>query len=401
MTWQPEVVLPPSQIRWLVDQPDTILSINQALIKDLEFLYTTPTAWSFTRPFHVEALNKLRMDSLIPDMSSEVQTSIDLAWGTDTQTWKSVNIEDTMRHVLVRITARIVVGTPLCRNKTYIENAHNFMAQLGPRAVAISFTPELLRPLTGWYLSRALKTWNKTCADLMVPLVKQEMTHRRPSDQKTLPVPKTLLEQMARLAVRGSDPKDTDPFSISSRLLALNFVAVHTSNAALTNVLLDIMSPPAAAAGTHDDVFAELRAEAETVHTACQGKWSKTSVNQLEKIDSALRESLRVSTFKARGVERVVVAPGGVTLPDGTFLPKGTKVGVPVLPIHHDEAFYSNARTYEPLRFYGGKVKAAAAAEQQQQQGERDSSPAAPQGHVELINSSETFLAFGHGKHAW
>ncbi|KAI7263531.1 hypothetical protein KC319_g2379, partial [Hortaea werneckii] len=200
ISWQPEVVLPPAHIQWLVEQPDTVLSINEALIKDLEFLYTAPAAWSFTRPFHVEALNKLRMESLIPDMAEEVQDSIDRVWGTDTENWNEVNIEETMRHVLVQITARVIVGSPLCRNTDYIENAHMFMVEMCPRAVCISFTPELLRPLAGWWFSRPLKQWNAVCAKYMDPLVKQEMAHRRPSDQKTMPAPKTLLEQMARIA---------------------------------------------------------------------------------------------------------------------------------------------------------------------------------------------------------
>ncbi|KAI7508571.1 hypothetical protein KC364_g39 [Hortaea werneckii] len=327
ISWQPEVVLPPAHIQWLVEQPDTVLSINEALIKDLEFRYTTPAAWSFTRPFHVEALNKLRMESLIPDMAEEVQDSIDRVWGTDTENWNEVNIEETMRHVLVQITARVIVGSPLCRNTEYIENAHSFMVEMCPRAVCIGFTPELLRPLAGWWFSRPLKQWNAVCAKYMIPLVKQEMAHRRPSDQKTMPAPKTLLEQMARIAVRSTDPRDTDPFSISSRLLGLNFVAVHTSCASLTNAVLDIMSPPAG-----ESVYRELRTEAKTVHDSCQGNWTKARVNQLEKIDSALRESLRISTFKARGLERVVVAPKGVTLPDGTHLRKGTKIGTSMSP---------------------------------------------------------------------
>ena len=380
VTWQPEVVLPPSQVRWLVEQPESVLSIDRALKKDLEFDYTTPTAWSFTRPFHVEAINKLRLDNLVEDMSEEVQESIDREWGLDTTKWKDVNIEDTMRNVLVQITARVFVGPPLCNNKTYLQSAHDFIAALSLRAILISLSPELLRPLAGWYFSRPLKRLNAACAAHTVPLIEQAMSHRRTSDQATMPLPKTLLEQTARLALRSSDPKDSAPFSIASRLLALTFVAVHTSTHSLVNALVDVVSPPA---GLH--VFETLREEAEAVYTSCKGVWTKSAVAQLVKTDSALRESLRLSTFKAKGVERIVVAAQEVTLPDGTFLPPGAKVGVPVLAMHRDEDFYTAAGTFVPFRFAEG-VKAA----------EGDVS-----GHVELINSSETFLAFGHGRHAW
>lgn len=388
VTWQPEVVLPPSQVRWLVEQPDNVLSIDECLIKDLEFSYTTPKAWSFARPFHVEAINKLRLDSLVGDMAEEVRDSIDREWGTDTENWKEVNIEHTMGYVLTQITARVFVGEPLCKDPEYIKTAHNFFTNLVPRAIFISLAPDVLRPLAGWFFSRATRKWNAICAAKMVPLVEKEMLHRRPSDQKTISLPKTLLEQMARLAIRSADRQDGDAFSVASRLLALNFVAVHTSNHALVNGLADIMSPPAGI-----EVFLELRRETEEVFKAHHGKWSKGAVLQLVKIDSALRESLRTSTFKARGTERIVVADKGVELPGGTYLPKGTKVGVPVLPLHRDPDIYPDASTYDAFRFCRDSAPGADDKDQAES--------ATKSGHLDLINTSETFLAFGHGKHAW
>ena len=204
MTWQPEVVLPPSQIQWLVEQPDTITSIDKCLMKDLEFLYTAPAAWSFTRPFHVEAINKLRLDSLVDDIAEEVQAGIDEQWGTDTENWIELNIDQTMLRVLIRITARVFVGLPLCRNDEFVDAATNFISSISGKAILISFTPEFLRPLVAKHLTRDLKRWNETCAKHMIPSIEKEMMHRRSSDQRTMPPPKTLLDQMSRLAVRSS-----------------------------------------------------------------------------------------------------------------------------------------------------------------------------------------------------
>lgn len=389
VTWQPEVVLPPSQIRWLVEQPDTVLSIDKCLLKDLEFPYTTPAAWSFTRPFHVEAINKLKLDALVEDMADEVQAGIDEQWGSNTEDWTTVNIEHTMMQVLVRITSRVFVGPPLCRDKSYIDAATEFMTNISVRSIMISFTPEIFRPLVAWWMTRDLRRWNAICTNKMRPLVEKEMMHRRPSDQKTMPAPVTLLEQLSRLAVRSTHKKDRDAFSIGSRLLALNFVAVHTSNAALINALVDIASPPA----TTKDVFRQLREEAEGVSKQHHGNWSKSAVGQLVKTDSMLRESLRLNTFKSRGVERIVVKKEGVVLPSGQYLKKGTKIGLPVLPIHRDSDIYDEALTLDAFRFCGSDQTA-------EKTGGRTDSPARS-GHVELINTSESFLAFGHGKHAW
>ncbi|KAI7421893.1 hypothetical protein KC332_g9 [Hortaea werneckii] len=81
--------------------------------------------------------------------------------------------------------------------------------------------------------------------------------------------------------------------------------------------------------GTHRSKTSCLHQLVSRSTTSCAPRRRRSTT--LEKIDSALRESLRISTFKARGLERVVVAPKGVTLPDGTHLRKGTKIGIPVL----------------------------------------------------------------------
>ena len=322
-------------------------------------------------------------------MAEEAQAGIDGQWGLDSESWREVNIEETMQQVLVQITVRVFVGLPLSRNEEFKSAATKFMSKLSVRAILISLAPELLRPVVAWYLTRDLRRWTNTCAKHMMPLIKQQMLHRRPSDPASMPPPKTLLEQLSRLAVRSDHAKDRDMFSISSRLLALNFVAVHTSNHALVNGLVDIISPPASTEG----VFEELRAEAEAVFQQHNGEWSKSAIGWLIKIDSALRESLRVSTFKARGVERIVVKRGGVVLPSGQYLPEGTKVGVPVLPIHRDPEIYDDAETYDAFRFCAPKTSA-------KRDGMRSESPGGSR-HVELINTSETFLAFGHGRHVW
>jgi hypothetical protein len=36
-TWKPEVMLPPDQVRWFVEQPDSVFSIYKVLIDDLRF----------------------------------------------------------------------------------------------------------------------------------------------------------------------------------------------------------------------------------------------------------------------------------------------------------------------------------------------------------------------------
>lgn len=114
-----------------------------------------------------------------------------------------------------------------------------------------------------------------------------------------------------------------------------------------------------------------------------QQPWSKAT---LPHTDSALRESLRLNGFIERGVMKTVVAPQGVTIPDGSRISFGTKVGVSGYSIHHDEDIYVDARRYRAFRFVGGVM------------GEKGEGNGKARG---LVATSETFLGFSHGRHAW
>lgn len=95
----------------------------------------------------------------------------------------------------------------------------------------------------------------------------------------------------------------------------------------------------------------ELREEVEQALAETGGKWNKHTVAKLVKCDSAVRESLRISTFMSVGIARKVIHPKGVIMNDGVHLPYGTRVGTAAWSIHHDDNVYENARTYDAFRF--------------------------------------------------
>ena len=110
---------------------------------------------------------------------------------------------------------------------------------------------------------------------------------------------------------------------------------------------------------------------------------------RLTHVDSALRESLRLNGFIERGVMKMVVAPGGLALPDGSRVPRGTKVGISGWSVHHDDAVYANATTYDAFRFAKGSSSS------RNGNGSGGTKPQA------LVNTSDHFMGFSHGAHAW
>lgn len=94
---------------------------------------------------------------------------------------------------------------------------------------------------------------------------------------------------------------------------------------------------------------------------------------------------MRISIFQSQGLFRMVVDPKGVTMDGGLHLPQGTRVGTSTYSIHHDESNYSNANTYDALRFSRQREESTNVLEGK---------------NLAAVTTSDTFLSFGHGRHA-
>jgi cytochrome P450 len=178
---------------------------------------------------------------------------------------------------------------------------------------------------------------------------------------------------------------------ISKRLGALSFAAIQSSVITSSNLLFDLAASPLTPfymETIRNEVCTELQAE--------NGKWTKTALARMMTLDSTLRESMRLWGFVSRGVVKMVVAKKGVDLPDGTHLPRGTKVGVHAYPVHHDESIYPHALEFDAFRF----------CRPLNEDGSSNSHPekmssAGMQRGIPLVTTSANFMAFSHGKHAW
>lgn len=149
----------------------------------------------------------------------------------------------------------------------------------------------------------------------------------------------------------------------------------------------------------HPEWLKPLRDEVEEV-TKAEG-WTKDSVNKLNKVDSFLRESQRycalgTSTsprlppcthetltrgFFAESLRRTAMQD--YTFSDGTFIPKGTKVAIPMHAIHHDEEIYPHADVFDPWRWSDVRQDDTEATKYQ------------------MVSTGPEHVAFGHGRHGW
>ena len=146
-----------------------------------------------------------------------------------------------------------------------------------------------------------------------------------------------------------------------------------TTSLTMERIFVDIISHPDACILLH-----ELREEADLIFP--QLSTDPTAVRSMLRMDCAIRETLRAHALAAHGLQRKVVQPGGVTTPEGLYLPQGCRVAT-FAPDLFDEGM-----GYDPRRAY----KEALADAEEGGQGKQRMA----------VDVSQQSLAFGRGKHA-
>ena len=160
-----------------------------------------------------------------------------------------------------------------------------------------------------------------------------------------------------------------------------------------TNTFLDLLS-----SDPELKYYETLQEEVSTIFRE-EGDWADpAALGKLPYADSTIRESLRKNPVLTRVVIREVVQKGGVDLPDGHHVPQGAWLGAPAVGIHHDERFYPNPEKYEPFRFAKAAKESSSNGEREDAQTEKAAQHRKLQG---LATASDTYLAFGYGRHAW
>nr|POE78509.1 cytochrome p450 monooxygenase glif [Quercus suber] len=161
--------------------------------------------------------------------------------------------------------------------------------------------------------------------------------------------------------------------------------------------MLDLFSAP-----NVDEYVDGLREEVQRVLSESGGEWSKNAINDMLRVDSTIRETMRISTLGDVGLRRQVKSPAGIDLGDDVHLPQGVTVVVPAYAIQTDAAFYgANAGEWDAFRF--SRPREAHLAQVRAADGEDEKKRlerALEQKNQSLIAYGSDFLSFGHGRHA-
>ncbi|KAF7367733.1 hypothetical protein MSAN_00837200 [Mycena sanguinolenta] len=388
------VVCGPKLIKEIGGAPEHTVSFTEGVEETVQAKFTMGRELAENN-YHLDLVRTSltrNLHNCFPDVRDEIICAFDDVLQLQGSEWKSHPVLPTMMAIVARVSNRLFVGLPLCRDKAYLANNVSYTVDVFRSANRITLIPPFLRPQV--ISSHSAKTDVGFCR-IFAPLI----TNKNKSNAKAVEILGPLIEErLAKEAELGPDwpgrPNDFISWMLdvadedqkavlplTLRILSINMAAIHTSSTAFTQALFDLT--------TYPEYLLPMREEVERVVE--EEGWSKAALNNMVKIDSFLRESQRLNNNGSLGMTRKVIAKEGFQFSDGTVLPCGSYVAVAARPTHYDESKYENAAKFDGFRF---------ARERAEHQATHESNDSQYVFKRQMISTAVDHLPFGTGKHA-
>ncbi|KAH8818710.1 cytochrome P450 [Flagelloscypha sp. PMI_526] len=286
--------------------------------------------------YHVSAIRghlTRNIATIFPEMRDETVQSIadNIPLSDD---WTEIPGLDTMMKVISRISNRVIVGLPLCRNQEFLDINIHYTVQAVASSLVIRMFPEILRGFAAKVFSRA--NWcYKRVRKLVEPMLQERLDSDAQFGTKYAGRSNDYISWLLEIA-KGSQRTIRD---LTLRILLTNFAAIHTSTMSVTHALFDLAANP--------QYISELRDEIEAI-TREHG-WSKASLQKMSKLDSMMRESQRLWGLGAATSSRLAMKD--FTFSNGQIIPAGYIISCKTCPFNSHLECYENPREFRPFRF--------------------------------------------------
>ncbi|KAL0578516.1 hypothetical protein V5O48_003459 [Marasmius crinis-equi] len=359
----------------VLDLFEEVLLENErsAVQKTLQTDYTiSPTI--HRNPYHIDVVRgplTRNIGARFDDVRDELRHAFN-HYISPRDDWLEVpNVIKAIQNIVVRTSNRFFVGLPLCRNEDWCDLNLEFAINVMINGTLIGFFPEVLHPIVGRIFSNRKRSLRRAVRHL-TPIFDERFAMEREHGSNWPGKPNDLISWLIdSCAKNGEDWQKGSYEDLALRVIAVNFVAIHTTSQAFTQALFHLAANP--------QIVEPLREEVRTT-VEREGEWSKLAMVQMRLLDSFMKESQR----------RVGVSPTGMNrktrkdyrFSSGVVIPAGTTVGVAAYHLHHSEEAYPAPYSFIPRRF----------ADLRDKEGE------AIKHH--MVTPTTNWVTFGAGKHA-
>ncbi|EXJ67390.1 uncharacterized protein A1O5_09403 [Cladophialophora psammophila CBS 110553] len=370
-TTGPTIILPPRYMDEV--RNDDRMTFAKALQED--FFTTYPGFEGFRPASHDnifttsvrKGLNQ-SINRVTEIVSREVDALREQMWPVNDE-WTTTTFASDARWLIARLSARTFVPEPLCHSQEWLDLNINYPVNYFTGTFMMRMVPDLFRPVVHWFLPvcRQLRRDVAAAARILKPEVERR---RRARAQGTADSGNPKDSPDAFQWMENTANERIDTYNYIHGQLAYTLGAVHTTSGTFVHVVYDLVN--------HPEYIGDLREEIASVWKPGE-TITKNTLQKLKLLDSFMKESQRTNPVAWMTTHRKVHKD--ITLSDGTVLPTGAMVGIPLCDLWNEEK-WENPMEFDGHRFY----------KMRQQLGEETKH--------QFVSTSNEMINFGHGKYA-
>ena len=192
--------------------------------------------------------------------------------------WTEVNVNDKVSEIVGILSARVFNGSRASRDRDWLELTPAYVLTVIEYLQALKQWPASLRPLACFFLPQravVLRQWKQAGRFLS-----HLLDEKRAAGDEALDHPPALMEYM--IGEENSTVED-----LIHTQMAIVVAGIHTTSNSITQLLYDMAAYP--------EGLEELREEVTRTYTTNGHQFTKQALGQMEKLDSWMKESQRLS----------------------------------------------------------------------------------------------------------
>ncbi|KAF2728064.1 putative cytochrome P450 [Polyplosphaeria fusca] len=333
------VILPQQLLDELSHISDKVASPHGALEHDLLGDYTGLNLILESRMHHSIVQRKLtpRLGLLTPGLEEQLVKAVnEYLPSCDTEEWTEFMPYQVFGKISARLAARALVGPNLCENPEWLDISVNYTESLFRTIVILRLVPWWIRPVICHLLPSywAGKAYVRKGKKLLAPIIKELLAKKDAGNWS--PAANAEESNVMYWLAESAKGKDRDAEKLAHVEVLLALASVHTTLLRMVNVLFDVTGSP--------EFFDPLIQEIDSVQQLPE-PWTNASYQKLDKLDSCMRESQRMSPPTTLGLKRMFKQD--YTFANGMHVKKGTYVCMPIYAIEND---ISHPETFDGLR---------------------------------------------------
>ncbi|KAL6405273.1 putative cytochrome p450 protein [Ilyonectria robusta] len=280
--------------------------------------------------------------------------------------WTEVKVHERMLTLVTRVSSRAFYGSAMTGSDEWLALAYGYLGSVIGTIRQLKTFPPWLRPLV--HLVSPRRKAIRKQFDEAKKIVAETIRQRREIGGGPLDSPPSLFDHLTTgKNAQYAEHVDTQTLHQMTLIAVGNSTTVSSAVQALYDLVENRGYIPV------------LMKELQEAPRDADGYLTRQALQEMRLMDSLLKESFRLNGAGMTTFARASVKD--VTLSDGLFVPKGTKVEIAAGAIDRDDQQWPDANKFDPTRHYKAR----------QQQGHEKK-------HT-FVSTSQEDLGFGYGRH--